>query len=158
MTRPRRAALRRAHPRARGQSVVELAVFLPLLLFFGLACIQFAIVTIAYINVMNVTRDAARWVSVHPHVIDSATTTTVKSRLPTSLVANNLSFTYTPACAALASGRCTGRDAGVQISVRSTYNAAPHVFLPATFRLGVWDFRIPTTLPNYTIFMQVEPT
>jgi hypothetical protein len=142
----------------RAQSVLELALFMPLILVFSLACIQFAIVFIAYINVLNVTRDAARWVSVHPHVTDSSTVTTVKSRLPSTLTAANLSIAFSPACASLTGGKCSGRDAGVQISTTSTYTITPHLFLPTTFGWGSWQVAIPQTLPSYTIYMQVEPS
>jgi hypothetical protein len=144
----------------RGQSVVELAIFMPLILIFSLVCIQFAVIFIAYVNVVNVTRDAARWVTIHPNVIDSSTVTTVKSRVaggPTGLVANNLTITFSPACASLTSSKCAGRDAGARIQTTSSYTIASHLFLPTTFGWGSWQISIPQTLPDYTINMQVEP-
>lgn len=153
-----RVARVRRRGRQRGQSVLELAIFMPLILVFGLACIQFAIVFIAYINVLNVTRDAARWVAVHPHVIDTSTVTTVKSRLPSGITGANLTIAFTPACSSLTSGKCTGRDPGTQIRATSTYTITPHLFLPTTLGWGSWVVAIPQTLPSYSIFMQVEPT
>jgi Flp pilus assembly protein TadG len=143
----------------RGQSVVELAIFLPLLLFFSLVCIQFAIIFIAYMNVLSVTRDAARWVAVHPHVIDSSTIATIKAanRLPPGLTAANLTLNISPACSSLTNGKCTGRDPGTQIYARSTYVITSHLFLPATLGWGSWTLAIPQTLPQYTVYMQVEP-
>jgi hypothetical protein len=141
----------------RGQSVLEMAIFLPLILVFSLACIQFAVIFIAYINVLNVTRDAARWVSVHPHVIDTTTVTTVKGRLPSGITGANLTITFSPACTSLTNGQCPGRASGTQIAVTSTYVITPHLFLPATFGWGSWVVTLPTTLPSYTIYMQVEP-
>jgi Flp pilus assembly protein TadG len=143
----------------RGQSVLELAIFLPLILVFGLVCIQFAVIFIAYINVLNVTRDAARWVAVHPHVTDSSTVSTIKtaSRLPPGITASALTITFSPTCTTLASGKCIGRDAGVQISATSTYTITQHLFLPSSFGWGSWRIAIPQTLPAYTINMQVEP-
>jgi hypothetical protein len=152
-----RAARLRGGRMQRGQSVLEMAIFMPLILVFGLVCIQFAIIFIAYINVLNVTRDAARWVAVHPHVIDPSTVTTVKNRLPAGLTGANLTIAFTPACASLSSGKCTGRDPGVQISATSTYTITSHLFLPTTLGWGSWTITIPQTLPTYTIYMQVEP-
>ena len=63
-----------------------------------------------------------------------------------------------PACSALSSGRCTSRTVGTQISVTSTYDIVDILILPATFGWGTWAISIPTTLPSYSIFMQVEPT
>jgi hypothetical protein len=153
----KRAARLRGGGRQRGQSVLELAIFLPLILVFSLVCIQFAVLFIAYVNVLNVTRDAARWVAVHPHVIDSSTVTTVKSRLPSGITGANLTIAFSPACSALSSGKCTGRDPGVQISATSTYTITSHLFLPTTLGWGSWTIPIPQTLPAYTIYMQVEP-
>jgi hypothetical protein len=141
--------------------VLELALFLPLLLLFGLACIQFAVIFMAYLNVMNATRDAARWVSVHPHVIDSTTTTTVKAsgRLPTGLNSGALTLAYTPTCTALnTNGKCAGRDTGTEITVTSTYTITSHLFLPSSFGWGSMTIAIPQTLPTYAIHMQVEPS
>ncbi|MCC7370496.1 MAG: pilus assembly protein [Chloroflexi bacterium] len=142
----------------RGQSLVEMAVFLPLIAFFGLACVQFAVVFIAYINVINTTRDAARWIAVHPHVIDSTNLATVQGRLPAALNAAALTMTVSPTCTALTSGKCSGRTGGTQLSVTSSYNIASHMFLPTSFGFGSMVIRMPTSLPNYTIVMQVEPT
>jgi hypothetical protein len=150
----------------RGQSVLELAIFMPLILVFTLACIQFAVLFIAYVNVMNVTRDAARWVSVHPNVLDGAQTDTtssgttiglVKGRIPAGLTASNLNLTFSPACTTLSNGKCANRTAGVQISATSTYTITSLLFLSSTFGWGSWQVAIPQTLPSYTIYMQVEP-
>jgi hypothetical protein len=97
-------------------------------------------------------------VAVHPHVIDSSTVTTVKGRLPVGLTGSNLTITFSPACTALSSGKCTGRDSGVQISATSTYTITSHLFLPTSLGWGSWVVAIPQTLPSYTIYMQVEPS
>ena len=136
---------------------MELALFLPLILVFGLACIQFAVIFMAFVNVQNVTRDGARWVSVHPHVIDSDTIATVKGRLPAALKSSALTIAITPACGSLSSGKCIGRDPGTQISVASTYDISSHLFLPSSFGWGTMTVAIPTLVPTYTIYMQVEP-
>lgn len=142
----------------RGQSLVELAVFMPLVGFFGLACVQFAVLFIAYINVMNTTRDAARWIAVHPHATDTTNLTLVRNRLPQSISSAALTMVVTPACTSLTSGKCSNRTTGAQLSVASTYNIAQHLFLPTSFGYGSMVITVPTTLPTYTIFMQVEPS
>ena len=146
-----------ARRKQRGQTVLELAVFLPLLLVFGLACIQFAVIFAAYMNVIQVTRDATRWVAVHPHVIDSTTEASIRSRLPAGVSSGALTLVFSPACTALSSGKCTARTSGAQISVTSTYNITSHLFLPSSLGWGTLTVAIPTTLPAYTIYMQVEP-
>lgn len=153
--RRRRACRRRT---SRGAALVEMAVFMPLMLVFGLACMQFAVIFTAYLNMVNVTRDAARWVAIHPHVVDTSTVTTVKGRLPAGMTPANLTLTFAPACSALTSGLCTNRPAGTQISATSTYNINSLLFLPSSFGFGSIVVTIPATLPSYTIFMQVEPT
>lgn len=142
----------------RGQTVLELAIFLPLLLIFSLACIQFAIIFTAYMNVIQVTRDATRWVAVHPHALDSTTEATIRARLPSGISSGALTFAFSPACTALSSGKCTARTSGSQISVTSTYTITSHLFLPSTLGWGTLTVAIPSTLPAYTIYMQVEPS
>jgi hypothetical protein len=137
---------------------MELAVFMPLILVFGLACLQFAVIFTAYMNVMQVTRDATRWVAVHPHVIDSSTESTIRARLPAGISSGALTFAFSPACTSLSSGKCTARTSGTQISVASTYNITSHLFLPSSLGWGSMVVAIPTTLPTYTIFMHVEPS
>jgi Flp pilus assembly protein TadG len=150
----------------RGQTLLELAVFLPLILIFGLACIQFGVIFMAYQNVIQVTRDATRWVAVHPHVLDGnangadagTTNNLIKSRLPAGLSSSALTMTFTPACTSLTSGKCAARTSGAQISVRSQYNISSHLFVPTTLGWGTLSVTIPSTLPAYEIFMQVEPS
>jgi len=157
-----RARRMRGGRQQRGQSVLELAIFMPLILVFGLVCIQFAIIIIAYVNVLNVTRDAARWVAIHPNVADGpgtgTTINTIKARLPAGLTANNLTLSFTPACASLTSGKCTGRDAGVTITATSHYVITTHLFLPTTLGWGAWQIAVPQSFADYTITMQVEPS
>jgi Flp pilus assembly protein TadG len=141
----------------RGQSLVELALFLPLIAFFGLACVQFAVLFLVYINVMNTTRDAARWISVHPNVIDTTNLDLVRTRLPSSISSAALQIDVNPTCTTVSNGKCTTRPPGTQISVASTYNISSHLFLPTSFGYGTFIITTPTTLPTYTIFMQVEP-
>jgi Flp pilus assembly protein TadG len=151
--------------RTRGQSLVELALVLPVLLFFGLACVQFALIFRTYDDLLQVTRDAGRWVSVHPQVADGNTgvsdgTTigTVRGRLPASIKTSRLQMAIVPACAAPSGGVCAGRTTGATIAVTSTYDFTDVLFLPTTFGWGSWSIRLPSTSLSYTITMQVEPS
>jgi Flp pilus assembly protein TadG len=141
----------------RGQSVVELALFLPLIFLFGLVCIQFAIIFMAYMNVVNATRDAARWTTVHPNTTDGDVQTNVRNRRPPGLVATNLSFTFSPACASLTSGICSGRTRDTMLVTTGTYVNTPHIFLPTSFGMGRWTVQIPVADLTYALRMQVEP-
>jgi hypothetical protein len=138
--------------------MVELAIFMPLIAFFGLACVQFAVVFIAYVNVMNTTRDAARWIAVHAHATDADNLALVRSRLPAAISSASLTMVVQPACTSLSSGKCTNRPVGTQIYVDSTYTITTHLFLPTSFGYGSMIIRMPTSLPAYRIYMQVEPT
>ena len=147
--------------RTRGQALVAMALLMPVLLFFGLACIQFAIIFKTYIDVQNVTRDAARWVSVHPQVLDSTNDATIRARLPSGIKTARLTTAYSPQCTTVSGGKCTAaatRNTGDPISVTSTYNITDILFLPSTLGWGSWAISIPTLLPSYTITMQVEPS
>ena len=128
-----------ARRKQRGQTVLELAVFLPLLLVFGLACIQFAVIFAAYMNVIQVTRDATRWVAVHPHVIDSTTEASIRSRLPAGVSSGALTLAFSPACTALSSGKCTARTSGAQNlgDVDLQHHVAP--LSPELTRMGHFD-------------------
>ncbi len=142
----------------RGQSLLELAIFLPLLLVFGLACLQFAVIMFAYVNLVSATRDAARWTTVHPNTTDGDVQTMVRNRRPAGLVANGLTFTFQPACASLSAGFCTGRSRDTMLVTNGRYVITPHLFLPTSFGWGSWVVRIPTADLTYSLRMQVEPT
>lgn len=138
--------------------MVELAIFMPMIAFFGLACVQFAVVFIAYVNVMNTTRDAARWIVVHANATDADNLALVRGRLPASISSGALTMTVEPACSSLTSGKCVNRPSGTQLYVESTYSITSHLFLPTSFGYGSMVIRMPTSLPAYRIYMQVEPT
>lgn len=145
-------------PGARAQSVVELALVIPLWAIFAFACFQFAILFLTHISVMKSARDAGRWVAVHPHTLDSDTVATVSGRLPPNIRAANLSIAISPTCAVLTSGRCPNRSPGQQISLTLSYDYRPLIFLPTTFGFRDIIVRFPTTMPPYTIYMAAEPT
>ena len=143
--------------RSRGQVSVELAVVLPLLCIFVMTCLQFILIFDTYLSVMNVARDAGRWLVIHPHTTDSVTRTTMNTRLPSNIDSSKLTLAFSPACASLTSGSCSGRNVNTQLAVTASYNISSLLFLPATFRIMNLTVQVPTTLPAYTIYMKIEP-
>lgn len=144
--------------RDRGQSVVELALVIPLWTIFAFACFQFAILFLTHISVMKSARDAGRWLAVHPHTLDGDAITGVRGRLPPNIRAANLGIAISPTCTALTAGRCPSRSPGQQIAMTLAYDYRSLIFLPTTF--GVRDIvvRVPTAMPPYTIYVAAEPT
>jgi Flp pilus assembly protein TadG len=141
----------------RGQSVVELALVIPLWTIFAFACFQFAILFLTHISVMKSARDAGRWLAVHPHTLDADTVTGAQSRLPPNIRAANLGIAISPTCTALTAGRCPNRNPGQQIAMTLTYNYSSLIFLPTTFGVRDVVVRIPTTMPAYTTCVAAEP-
>ena len=135
-----------------------MALLMPFLVLFGLVCVQFAVLYLAYMSVVTATRDAARWTSVHPHALDSTTVAQVNARLPTNLNSARLTIAITPACTTLVSGKCSARTPGAQLEVTLTYDVTDILFLPATINLPGFSASIPRTLPAYSMFVQVEPS
>jgi Flp pilus assembly protein TadG len=140
-----------------GQSMVELALVIPLWAIFAFACFQFAVLFLAQVSLMKSGRDAGRWLAVHPHTLDSDTMAAVGSRLPPNLRAANLSISFSPTCTTLTAGRCPNRAPGQQISLTLSYDARSLVFLPPTIGFGDLVVRIPTALSPYTVYVAAEP-
>src|SRR4030088_438152 len=68
---------RPAHPvkKQKAQSLVELAIILPLLVGIVAVLFQFGILFIAYLSLVHETRDIGRYVAVHPDTIDGVAAT-----------------------------------------------------------------------------------
>src|SRR5712691_1217272 len=153
---------------SRGQSLVELALIMPLLVGIIAVLFQFGILFVAYLSIVNETRDIGRFVSVHPDTIDgvAGTACTAAGTLwkqvcddaPSVIDKTRITPTFSPACASLTAGKCTGRVAGTQMQITLQYAAAGSlIFLPTDFRLGPWlRVALPTDLPAYTYFVMVE--
>ena len=141
-----------------GQSLVELALYLPFLLFFMVATFQFAVLFFAYLSVLNSARDVGRWLVVHPNTTDAVATANIKARLPSDLDASKLTITFSPACGALVSGKCANRPVGSTLTATLNYDAGGSMFLPSTFRLGSSEIAFPTSLPTYKLYLSVEPS
>jgi hypothetical protein len=149
----------------RAQALVELALVMPILVGIVAVLFQFGILFIAYLAMVHETRDIGRYVAVHPDPIDGASCATVGSswkqvcdNAPAVIDSTRVTPTFLPACAALATGRCTARVTGTQQKITLAYNASNLFFLPTTFRLGGFlTVAIPTTLPAYDYYVMVEP-
>jgi TadE-like protein len=160
---------RPAHPlrKQKAQSLVELAIVLPLMVGIVAVLFQLGILFIAYLSLVHETRDIGRFVSVHPDTIDGslATACTATGTLwrqvcddaPTVVDKTKVTPTFSPACASLTALKCTGRNALTQMHITLQYDASSIIFLPATFRLGPWlNVAIPTSLPAYDYYVMVE--
>ena len=140
-----------------GQSLVELALYLPFMAFFIFACFQFAVIFYDYLSVMNAARDIGRWLVVHPNTLDSAADAAIRSRLPSNLDPAAMRVTVSPPCTSLSSGKCASRPVDAQLAVTFNYDVSSHMFLPRSFGVGSLTLNFPTNLPAYTLYMVVEP-
>src|SRR6266852_1160801 len=135
----------------KAQSLVEFAIVLPLMVGIVAVLFQLGILFIAYLSLVHETRDIGRFVAVHPDMIDGTCTTTsslwkqVCDDAPTVIDKTLVTPTFSPACATLSAGKCTGRTAFSQMHITLQYNASSIIFLPTTFRLGPFlNATIPT--------------
>jgi PKD repeat protein len=83
-----RPAAAAVHSRSRGQSVVELALVLPVLLLFVLVGIDFGRIYLGYVNLQQMARVAGAFASEHAHAWDVPNDTAVLNRYQ-ELVAND---------------------------------------------------------------------
>jgi Flp pilus assembly protein TadG len=147
-------------PKTAGQAIVELALVLPMLCVVTFTCFQIAILFLAYLSVMNTTRDLSRWVAVHPNTTDSVAYAALRPRVPPNLNSDSLHLTFDiqPPCSVLsAQNTCAGRAPGTQMSFTTTYDATSLIFLPTTFGCCGFYGSLPTQLPTYRIYMNAEP-
>jgi TadE-like protein len=151
--------------RRRAQALVEMALVMPLLIGIVAVLFQFGILFVAFLSVVNETRDIGRYAAVHPDTIDGTACTTPNSLwkqlcddAPTVISPAKLTLAFTPPCTTLSSGnKCANRNAGTSIHISLQYNAASIIFLPTNFRLGSWlQVAMPTGLPVYDYYVMVE--
>lgn len=131
-----------------GQSVVELALVMPILLVLVGAAFQLALLFFAEIALSNATRDGARWLAIYPDNVDATAISTIASRVSSPLDPSNVTVSVSPSCAALTSGRCASRPAGTQLAVTLSYDAR-----------SLWlfhGFPFPPTSRTYTLYMRAE--
>lgn len=133
----------------RGQSTVELALVMPVLLMLMGTAFQLALLFSAEISLSNATRDGARWLAIHPDRVDADAIAAISSRVSYPLDAADLTVTVSPSCTSLIAGRCASRPAGSELSVTLTYDAS-----------DLWLFQglyFPATTREYTVHMRAEP-
>jgi Flp pilus assembly protein TadG len=87
MIRPSRSpSRRRRQPASRAQALVELALVMPLMVGIVAVLFQYGILFMSYESVIHMTRDAGRWLSVHPDTQDSDVMLYVTKDMPTSVM------------------------------------------------------------------------
>jgi hypothetical protein len=169
--------------RSEAQAIVELALVMPMLVGIVAVLFQFGVLFVAYLSLVQETRDIGRFVAVHPDTLDGAPGTLAPpcaTTRPTGSLWEHVCADVpsvidptkirdiplvSPACTTISAttGHCvTGstqvRTTGSQIHIQMSYDASSIIFLPTTFRLGPWlNVAIPTTLPQYDYFVMVEP-
>lgn len=132
-----------------GQSTVELALVMPVLIVLIATAFQMSLLLAAEIALSNATRDGARWLAIDPDSVDTAAISTISSRVSAPLSASLVTVAVSPSCASLTSGRCSSRPAGTQLSVTLAYDAR-----------SLWlfhGFSFPSVARSYTVYMRAEP-
>jgi Flp pilus assembly protein TadG len=142
----------------RGQALVEFALLAPLFLFVVFVALQIGLLMMMYFNVIQVTRETARWVAIRPNTTDAnIRAQAIALMRPGMRAASYTSVTSTPPCASLDSfSRCPARAPGDVLTVEILYNASHVVFLPTEFHLLGGITRIPTQLPAYRVTVMME--
>lgn len=131
-----------------GQSIVELALIMPVLLLLIATSFQMSLLFAAELALTNATRDGARWLAIYPDNLDATATTTIASRISSPLDPARANVTVAPSCTSLVNGRCASRPAGQQVSVTVAYDAS-----------SLWLFRgfyFPSATRTYTVYMRAE--
>ena len=142
-----------------GASATEFAFIAPVFAFFAIVCLQFAAIFFAYLSVLNATRDVVRWLAFNPNTVDSTTIANAQALLPPDLDPAQLTISISPACSSLVQNKCPNRAADQDIAVTLTYNLSSVYFMPTQFNfVGGLALSLPSSLPPYTLHMQVEPT
>lgn len=143
---------------ATGQALVEFALTVPLFLFTMLVCLQLAIFVMMYFDVIQVTRETARWVAVYPNTTDTTVAARARELARPGMDAGAfVSVTVTPSCPTLdGGGRCPSRTPSEPVTVEIRYDVSHVVFLPTEFHLVGAVARIPAVLPAYRATVMVE--
>jgi hypothetical protein len=160
-----------ARRRRRGQALVEMALMLPLLLFLMMGILQFAALTMVWINLQGVAQDTVRWMAISSQApgytayptCGTGTTPYPRPRWADAdsgvnyrdctLAANGLlrrgssfypTWTWTPACVGdcVASG---ARQSDQMLRLTASYDWSNVVFMPGGLR-GWFGWVIPATV------------
>lgn len=182
------ALIRHRHrtEKRRAQALVELALVMPVLVGIIVILFQVGILFISYLSVVHMTRDVARWLTVHPDTLDgakgdclapnvapfyTAANRTLYRRMcddaPGVIDYKNVTITIlpgyvqTPAQAArtcTSTLPCASRPAGAELRIQLKYDASSAVFLPASYHFGPFiNVDLNTNLPPYEYSLMVEP-
>lgn len=141
-----------------GTALVEFAMTAPAFVFTVVVACQIALFMGQQFNVMQVTRETARWLAINPHTTDTDALAQARGMarpgmLPTSFT----SVTTEPACASLdGSGRCATRVNAEEISVRITYDIGHVLLTSGDIVVGSMRIGLPRTLPPYTAWAPIE--
>ena len=88
-----------------GQSMVEFALVLPMLLLLALGTIDMGMVFRTYIGLTNASREGARWLTVHPQDMSGATARMVGEAARVGLdVGTDVTATVTPSQSSYVAG------------------------------------------------------
>jgi len=140
-----------------GQTLVEFALAIPIFFFLVLVAIQLAVYVGEYYNVMQVTRETARWVAINPNTTDADILVYARGKIRPGMLASKLTLTATPACAALdAKGRCANRTSDTALNLDVAYDVSHVIFLPTSFQLGHMKANIPASMPVYRVSVPIE--
>jgi Flp pilus assembly protein TadG len=178
-----RTRLPRLQQRSEGQSIVEFALALPLLMLVIFATIQVSLVFVSYYSETVMARENARWLAIRAtSTSDFDFATQVKnSMLPGMLggapVRNNtlsgptgvvydvgqMRVTFTPCMSDAGAGPVTtcshaSRKPGETLYVEMRYDVPPFLVAKTspTLRFGPLTVKLPTELPPYRVSVMVE--
>lgn len=116
----------------RGQSMVELALIVPLVLVIMLVGIQFALIGQAALAVSQASYLGARTAQINEGLTSATLSSAISNQISPSIT--GATVTLTPAGTA----NCgPPRTFGCQFSVAVTYNASSKIFLPSSTLLGI---------------------
>jgi hypothetical protein len=141
---------------------------MPMLVAIFAVLLQIGILFMVFLNLLHVTRDTARYLSVHPDQTDAQVQTYVQSHVPSYLVWSNFSFSFAsadtndwpwyPNCVALnAAGRCASRPTYEQQRVALVYDVASHILLPQNIGASYWRISVPWSIARYEYYVMIEP-
>lgn len=131
----------------KGQTIVEAAFVLPVLIMLSMLIVQFAIIMNASSTLTNLSREGARFAATQP-ALDDPIKTRIQQVCPPSIgYANITSITIIPAM-----NTANRTMSGQTIKVEIRYNMAKKAFLPTTF------FGIPMFQTDYVAYttMMIE--
>jgi len=178
-----RLKLPRLNERAEGQSIVEFAIALPLLMLVIFTTIQVSLIFVSYYSETVMARENARWLAIRATNTSDATfaaqvqATMLPGLLGDTPVRNNslsgptgvvydvgqMRVTFTPCMSDATSPLVTtcshaNRKPGETLYVEMRYNVPPFLVAKTspTLRLGSLTVKLPTDLPPYRVSVMVE--